>query len=81
MDAKQNSSDGAVNHPAHYTHGQIECIDAMAAAVQDMSGMDAICTSNAIKYLWRWKFKNGIEDLKKAQWYINRLIEEVENRD
>lgn len=68
-----------VNHPDHYTHGKIECIDALAAATQGLQGMDAVCTANAIKYLWRWKYKNGVEDLKKARWYLDRLIQEVEN--
>lgn len=65
-----------VNHPSHYTQGGIECIDALAAATVNLNGIDAVCTANAIKYLWRWKEKNGVEDLKKAQWYINRLIHE-----
>jgi hypothetical protein len=53
-----------VNHPAHY-QGKVECID--------------VCTANAIKYLWRWKRKNGIEDLQKAHWYIEKLIGVLEN--
>lgn len=64
-----------VNHPAHYTAGGIECIDALEAATSALAGIEAVCTANAIKYLWRWKMKNGIEDLQKAEWYINRLIE------
>ena len=66
-----------VNHPAHYTSGSIECIDAMQAAF----GVEAVkdfCLCNAFKYLWRHRNKNGVEDLKKARWYLNRLIEEVE---
>lgn len=69
----------AVNHPAHYTNGKIECIDALEAAVSELSGFEGYCTGNIIKYLWRWKLKNGVEDLKKAQWYLNRLIESKEN--
>ena len=64
-----------VNSPAHYTQGSIECIDAIAQVVKDLDGMEAMCTGNAIKYLWRWKHKNGIEDLKKAQWYVQRMID------
>lgn len=63
-----------VNHPAHYTAGSIECIDALAAATEGLRGIEAVCTANAIKYLWRWKRKNGVEDLQKARWYIDRLI-------
>lgn len=67
-------------NPDHYK-GNIECIDAIAEAVKDLRGMDAICTGNAIKYLWRWKKKNGIEDLKKAQWYLNYLIKMHEHAE
>lgn len=64
----------AVNHPTHYTQGGIECIDALDAATAGLTGIEAVCTANAIKYLWRWKHKNGVEDLRKAVWYIERLI-------
>jgi hypothetical protein len=63
-----------VNHPAHYTRGGVECIDALAAATVDLVGIEAVCTANAIKYLWRWKVKGGVEDLLKARWYIDHLI-------
>ena len=65
-----------VNHPGHYTRGKIECIEALKAATTELCGIEAFCTANAIKYLWRWKNKNGVEDLEKAKWYIDRLIEE-----
>jgi hypothetical protein len=68
-----------VNSPSHYRQGEIECIDAIAVAVNGLSGMEAVCTANAIKYLWRWKMKNGKEDLMKAQWYLNKLIEVCQN--
>jgi hypothetical protein len=63
-----------VNHPDHYTAGAVECIDAIAAATTGLEGIEAVCTGNAIKYLWRWKRKNGYEDLQKAVWYIQRMI-------
>lgn len=69
-----------VNRPAHYTSGGIECIDAMQAAF----GAEAVkdfCLCKAFKYLWRHRNKNGVEDLKKARWYLNRLIEEAEDND
>lgn len=66
-----------VNHPAHYTQGGVECIDALAAAVINLQGLEAVCTANAIKYLWRWKEKNGVEDLRKAKWYIDKLIDKM----
>lgn len=70
-----------VNHPAHYTQGGIECIDALKAATAGLTGIEAVCTANAIKYLWRWKHKNGIEDIDKAIWYLNRLRKEVHWND
>jgi len=63
-----------VNHPSHYTAGKVECIDALESATTGLQGIEAVCTANAIKYLWRWKRKNGVQDLEKAKWYIDRLI-------
>jgi len=68
-----------VNHPSHYTSGRIECIDALESATTGLQGIEAVCTANAIKYLWRWKRKNGTEDLKKAKWYIDKLISKQED--
>lgn len=63
-----------VNHPDHYTFGDIECIDAIRAALGD-EGFIAYCEGNAIKYLWRHRFKGGIESLEKAKWYLDRMID------
>ena len=73
QEAKADFAKSMVNHPAHYNIGSIECIDALAAATSGLEGIEAFCTANAIKYLWRWKWKNGAEDLDKAIWYIERL--------
>ena len=62
-----------VNKPPHYNQSGIECIDAIQAATGD--GFEYYLQGNIIKYLWRYRYKNGIEDLKKAQWYLNKLIE------
>lgn len=70
-----------VNHPSHYTQGGIECIDAIKAATVGLSGIEAVCTGNAVKYMWRWKFKNGAEDIRKAMWYLEKLLEEVESEN
>ena len=67
-----------VEHPSHYCRGGIECIDAIEASL----GKDEFAgflRGNIIKYVWRYKDKNGLEDLKKAQWYLNKLIEVVKN--
>ena len=76
---KESNAD-MVNHPSHYTQGGIECIDALKAATVSKTGIEAVCTANAIKYLWRYEEKNGIEDVKKARWYIDRLIKELEEK-
>ena len=75
--AKKEQQD-VVNHPAHYTKGKIECIDAIEAATDGLTGFKGYCTGNIIKYLWRWHKKNGLEDLKKAEWYLKKLIAKVE---
>ena len=67
-----------VNHPQHYTQGGIECIDALKAATVGKRGIEAVCVANVIKYLWRYEEKNGIEDVRKAKWYIERLLMELE---
>ena len=61
-----------VNHPSHYTKGSIECIDYINAWSMDY------LQGNIIKYVTRYELKNGVEDLKKAQFYLNMLIEREE---
>lgn len=69
-----------VNHPSHYTNGRIECIDAIDSATTGKSGIEAVCVANVIKSLWRYEEKNGLEDVKKAKWYLNKLISELEDK-
>ncbi len=65
-----------VNHPAHYTAGEVECIDAIKAACGER--YEGYLQGNAIKYLWRYRLKGRArEDLEKAAWYVGRLVEEV----
>lgn len=70
-----------VNHPSHYTQGGIECIDAIKAATVGKTGIEAVCVANVVKYLWRYEEKNGLEDVKKARWYLERLIDELSEGD
>lgn len=63
-----------VNHPAHYTKGGIECIDAMISVFGEET-IAKYCHINAFKYLWRSENKNGVEDIKKAIWYLNKYVE------
>ena len=65
-----------INNPLHYNTSEIECIDAIEAMLGDE--FPAYLQGNITKYLWRFKNKNGVEDLKKAQWYLNKLINEYE---
>jgi len=64
-----------INKPPHYTKAKIECWDAIECAVQELDGIEAHLTGCCIKYLWRWKNKNGVEDLHKCQAYLKRLID------
>jgi len=65
-----------VNSPSHYNESGIECIDALQAMLG--KDFDAYLQGNIAKYLWRYRYKNGIEDLKKAQWYLNRVVSNLE---
>ena len=70
---KKMQEEDMVNSPAHYNKAGIETIDALQAMLNN--GFDYYLQGNIVKYLWRFRYKNGVEDLKKAQWYLNKLIE------
>ena len=71
-----------VNHPDHYkTKNGLETIDVIEAFTDGLNGGEATNTGNVIKYICRWKKKNGLEDLKKARWYLNRLIDLVKKNE
>ena len=53
----------------------------MEACTEGLSGAEAVNTCQIIKYIWRWKKKNGLEDLKKTRWYLDRLIKHVEKTE
>lgn len=63
-----------VNHPSHYETGQFECIDVMLE-VMGVEYVKGFCVCNAFKYLYRHRNKNGLEDIKKAIWYLNKFVE------
>lgn len=79
-DAASVATNDMVNHPSHYTQGGIECIDAITAATVGKTGIEAVCVANVVKYLWRYEEKNGLEDVKKARWYLEHLINELESK-
>ena len=68
-----------VNSPPHYNKSGIECIEAIKAMTGD--GFKFYLQGNIMKYLWRYLYKNGVEDLKKAKWYLSELIDNVEEND
>ena len=65
-----------VTNPAHYTAGSIECFDAIKASMTKEQ-FEGYCKGNVLKYVWRYERKNGLEDLEKAEWYLDKLIKSV----
>ena len=81
-DATNKKNADMVNHPDHYkAETGMEVIDVIEAFTDGLQGYEAVETGNVLKYICRWKKKNGLEDLKKAQWYLNRLISNVEKEN
>lgn len=71
-------ADKMVSHPPHYqSETGMEVIDVIEAFTSDLKGIEATDTGNVIKYICRWKHKNGLQDLEKARWYLDHLIEHV----
>ena len=69
-----------VNNPPHYNKGDIECIDAIEAMLTHEEFVGYL-RGNSLKYRWRFRYKNGIQDLEKAKWYENRLMEVLNNNN
>ena len=67
-----------VEKPAHYRVGEVEAIDYINQQLGG-EGIRHYLEGNILKYMHRWRFKNGVEDLRKARWYLDKLIyEEVQ---
>ncbi len=73
----QQPGEDFVNHPTHYTQGSIETIEYMESCLSEEEFRGG-CKMNVLKYVSREKHKNGLEDLKKARWYLDRLISYLE---
>lgn len=72
------STDIMVSHPSHYmSETGLEVIDVVEAFTFDLKGIEATDTGNILKYICRWSKKNGLQDLEKAEWYLNHLINHV----
>ena len=76
-ESDSTSTNDNVNHPSHYETGNFECIDVMIETQGKEAVMD-FCVCNAFKYISRHNNKNGIEDVKKAKWYLDKYIELAE---
>ena len=74
----QEQKPDMVNHPSHYTQGEIECIEVIKYINDklNMQGYEGYCLGNFIKYIWRCNYKNGWEDIDKAIFYLNELLTE-----
>lgn len=76
------SSDSFVSHPPHYqSETGLEVIDVIEAFTFDLKGIEATDTGNIIKYICRWKKKNGVQDLEKILWYTQHLINHIKNME
>lgn len=81
-DKNYESTDKMVSHPDHYqSKTGLEVIEVIEAFTSDLTGIEAVDTANVIKYICRWKKKNGLQDLNKAMWYLQNLINHVEEED
>lgn len=70
--------DKMVSHPPHYqSKTGLETINVIEAFTEDLHGIEATDTGNVLKYMCRWKSKNGLQDLKKARWYLDHLIDHI----
>ena len=76
------SKDPMVSHPSHYmSETGLEVIDVIEAFTSGLVGIEATDTGNVIKYICRWKDKNGLQDLEKARWYLEHLINHLEKEN
>jgi len=62
-----------VNHPTHYTSTKIETNEIIRDKLS-AEAFEGFCIGNVLKYVTRYKLKNGLEDLKKARWYLDKII-------
>ena len=64
-------------NPSYYQKSKFQVIDVIDEFTKDLTGIEAVDTGQVIKYISRWKYKNGLEDLKKAKWYLDHLIDHI----
>ena len=78
-ESKEEIKEDVVNKPKHYNQGGIECIDAIEAMLTHEEFVGYL-RGNSLKYRWRFRYKNGKEDLLKAKWYENKLFKILEEK-
>ena len=79
QEPKEEIKEDVVTKPKHYNQGGIECIDAIEAMLTHEEFVGYL-RGNSLKYRWRFRYKNGVEDLRKAEWYENKLLEILEEK-
>lgn len=80
--AEKNNVSDPVNHPPHYTQGKIEVIDIIEVLTEGYTGYQGYLVGNVVKYIARANFKgNKAEDIQKSQFYLNKLVKEIERRE
>ena len=77
--AHKEIDEDVVNHPIHYNNGNIECIEAIEAMLTHEEFIGYL-RGNSLKYRWRFRYKNGLQDLDKADWYENKLKQILKER-
>lgn len=70
-----------VENPSHYFKGGMWCEKAIQAITSNLTGFEAVCVANIVKYLWRYKTKNGLEDVRKARKYTDMLINYILSKE
>ena len=79
QESKEEIKEDVVNKPKHYNQGGIECIDAIESMLTYEEFVGYL-RGNSLKYRWRFRYKNGVEDLRKAEWYENKLLKILEEK-
>ena len=73
---KEKTYGDDVDSPFHYNKGSIECVDAIEAA-STKEEFEGYVRANVLKYVWRFRYKDNIKDLRKARWYLDKLIDSL----
>jgi len=68
-----------IDHPSHYNQSGVETIDSIKSITGE--GFEGYLLGNTVKYIGRYKYKNGVEDLRKAVWHLEKLIKEIEEKE